>query len=93
MLPNHEFDSKLEELNEIIRDDTRLKEMTDKYYSHSNKQVGSFFEPINSFVRKLQLIGFFPSLLQKKQKLCIKNYINCESHRDKVLWWTQQDIL
>jgi len=93
LLPNHQFDTKLEELNEIIKDDTRLKEETDKYYSRSNKLIGSFFEPINVFARKLQLKGFFPSLLQNKQKLFINDYINCESHRDKVLWWTQQGML
>lgn len=91
LLPLNSFDSRLKELNEIIGDDTALIAETQSFYSKSEKQLGILFEPINPYFRKLQLRGLLPSLLGVEQKKIIKNYLNCESHRDKLLWWASNE--
>lgn len=91
LLPEGHFDAKLKELNEIISNDGLLKKSTENYYSNSEKQIAVLFEPVNTFVRKIQLKGLLPSVLSKRQKLYVKNLINCESHREKILWWIQHD--
>ena len=85
---NEAFDSKIEELNAFITDKKRLKGETEKYYSTSATQYGNIFEPIrNRYYMALKYRGWLPSLISNKKKIQAKNYIYCEAHRDKLIWW------
>lgn len=80
------FDEKLEKLNAIIVDKERLKNETIKYYNSCANQYGNIFEPIrNRYYLACKYRRWLPSLITKKRKLSAENYINCESHRDKLI--------
>lgn len=89
LLPENSFNIRLEELNSIIRDDNNLSLETERYYTKSEKSIKYYFEPINVLFRSLQVRGLIPSLITNKQLLIISNLLNCESHRDKVLFWSK----
>lgn len=85
MLPNDAFGERLNELNGIIRDDNQLREKTEAYYSNSDNDVYYLLRPLqNHYIRALQNKGLFPMLMPRKWLHQLRNYIVCESHRDKV---------
>lgn len=85
------IDNRINELNTIIADHARLQEETQKYYSSCAKQSSNIFEPIrNRYFLACKQHGWLPSLVSKKRKLQAENYICCEAHRDKVIWWLNQ---
>lgn len=88
------FNKKLEELNNVIKNQERLLSETNCYYKSCMKQYGSIFEP---FRNKLFLIlkkkGFLPSFVSRKRKITACNYICCESHRDKLVYYLNYDLL
>ena len=82
------FKEKLEELNDLIADKDRLAEITNKYYASCDKKYSSIFEPLRCrFYLACKQRGWLPSFISKKNKLTAENYICCEAHRDKLLWW------
>ena len=88
LLEKNAFEAKIEELNGFIVDDEKLMEVTDNYYKSCAKQFSNIFEPIeNRFYFAMKKRGLLPSLISKKRKTLAENYICCESHRDKVLWY------
>lgn len=88
MLPKNAFSEKLKELNTIISDKKKLIEATDVYYGECAKQCSNIFEPFrNRYYLALKQRGLLSSLISKKRKLHAGNYICCEAHRDKVIWY------
>lgn len=88
LLPKDSFDMKMKELNAVISDLARLKAETGKYYACCSEQYSDIFEPFrNRYYLAGKHRGWLPSLISNKNKLQAENYICCESHRDKVLWW------
>ena len=88
MLPKDAFDMKLQELNQIIMSPHKLLELTEKYYSESTGTLGLSIEPskyrLFSFLKKHSL---WPSSWTKKSILKLRNYMLCESHRDKMEYY------
>lgn len=93
ILVKDSFNDKLENLNEVITTSDRLVYETNKYYTSCAKQYSNIFEPLSN---KLYLVckhrGWLPSLITKRKKLKAKNYICCEAHRDKLLWWLNNKL-
>lgn len=88
LLLRNTFEVRIEELNNIISDEQKLQTATEKYYKSCAKQYSNIFEPIrNRCYLALKQRGWLSSLISKKRKLQAENYICCESHRDKVLWY------
>lgn len=88
MAPRDCFDKTIEELNDIINNEDKLRRALDAYYGKSFRDLNSIFEPCrNKFILGAQRRGWFPSFLSPKHKLRINNYIMCESHRDKLAWF------
>lgn len=88
MQPKDTFDVKLAELNMMIADKAKLKIVTEKYYTLCANLYSNVFEPIqNRYYLVCKQRGWLPSLISKKRKLQAENYICCESHKDKVIWW------
>ncbi len=86
LIGNDSFNTKLDELNSIISDSEKLREEVDKYYKSCELSYSSIFEPLNNrYYMALKCRGWLPSLIGKTKKLKAINYINCESHRDKLL--------
>lgn len=81
------FSSSLKSLNEIISDAVLLRTSQDKFYDRTVMSCLSMFDPINChYIKKAQLRGLLPFLYSRKYLIKIFNYINCESHREKLLF-------
>lgn len=79
------FNQQLIKLNSIINDDEILLNEIEKYYDKCSKQSSLIFEPFcNSLISKMYLSKLFPSFFSKKRRLLASNYVNCESHSDKL---------
>lgn len=88
LLQDQNFNEAIEKINNIIIDDDKLDKSVCKYYSKEDRRYGDIFEPIrNRFFLAAKRYGILPSLISKKKKLLIANYILCESHRDKLFHW------
>lgn len=88
LLPKDTFDEKLKELNTIIADQKKLYEATDGYYESCAEQCSNIFEPIrNRIYLAFKHRRWLPSMISEKRKLHAENYICCEAHRDKVIWF------
>ena len=88
LLSQDAFNDKLNELNSIITDSSALQMAIDRYYQTCVNQYANLFEPIyNRYYFAAKLRGWLPSLISKNRKRFAENYIVCESHRDKMLFW------
>lgn len=86
ILPAEAYDEKIKELNSIIQDKELLTNRVRDYYKSCHIQVSYIFEPIfNRIYNSLRYRGILPSFVSKKRKIMAFNYVNCESHRDKLL--------
>ena len=92
LLPRHSFDDRLDELNAIIANPIRLKETIEKYYAGCATIYSSVFEPFyNRYYIAARIRGLLPSFISRKRKLAAQNYVCCEAHRDKLIWWLNHD--
>ena len=78
--------NKLNELNEIIQDDTRLQQSFDEWVKGRERWVHSLFSSYhNRYLNAAASRGWIPFPASKKEIGAILNYISCEAHRDIVL--------
>ena len=92
ILPVGTFDNKLTELNDIITNPKKLQIAEQKYYSKSSKSYGNIFEPMrNRFYLGAKRRGWLPSFISKERKLTSEDYIMCEAHRDKLIYWLKNN--
>lgn len=81
------FDKKILHLNEIIADRKMLVEKQDEYYKSQITIAKSSLEPYaNRVLLALRRRKLIPSLLSEKVQYRVCNMIECESHRDKLLY-------
>ena len=87
-LKNDAFNSKLDELNRIICNRTRLEEEQIIYYKSQFSSCLSVFQPFRSRIafaaRKFKIL---PSVMSKKWQNALFNMVSCESHKDKILFF------
>jgi poly-gamma-glutamate synthesis protein (capsule biosynthesis protein) len=84
---HEEIDRKMAEINEIIADDNKLSAETARYYSKNPRSVRLAFEPYHGRVcSKLFLSGLLPGFMTKKKLIALQNSLECESHRDRILY-------
>lgn len=82
------FNSKFKQLSAIITDDKKLKIEVDRYYEKSSKYLGFMLEPYtNRYMIKLRQMKLIPSFVSRKKFTVLLNYIDCEAHRDKMLYF------
>lgn len=92
LLPSDAFNEKLKELNDIISNPEELNQVIGAYYDSCMESYGNIFEPFyNRIYIGAKHRGWLPSFISKKRKLMASNFINCESHRDKLLWWLNKN--
>ena len=86
LLDENAFANEISEINEIIVDNEKLKSRQEAYYNTANMACRAMFDPVNlRYVKACQRRGWLPFFYSHKYLRTIFNYINCESHRDKVL--------
>lgn len=81
------FFERINNLNEVITDQSKLDQVLDDYYKKCSKQSLSTFELYSGkLFKKLYHLGILPSFVTHKKALNILNKICCESHREKILY-------
>lgn len=86
LLNKNQFDLEIAKLNDVISNAEKLVSETNKYYLKNSKSMKLVFEPYqHRITNKLYLMGLLPSFIRGAKLQQIRNYINCESHRDKVI--------
>lgn len=82
---NQAFYESLDKLNKTIANPAELQNALNTYYKECAKKYLSAFEPYSSKItRKFYHMGYLPSTLDEYRSLLLYNYIECESHLDKV---------
>lgn len=85
LIDRHAFDYEIAQLINTIKNTESLDRETQKYYDSSKIAAMTIFEAFGGRVLDaLRRRNLIPLILSKKQKLRIENYVNCESHRDKI---------
>jgi len=91
MLSDNSFDKKLQELNELLSDDSKLSEAFNLFIKNHKKPLSPFLPYGNHYLKALYHRGLMPSFLTEKQKVLIQNAIRCESHREVILSSMEMD--
>lgn len=79
------FFENIERLNGIIASDEALSAEVEKNYDRYQELMLSVFEPKTDFLSKvLYKLKFLSSAFKTRKKYRIANYINCESHLDRL---------
>ena len=81
-----EFFEKIESLNNIISNKDMLTKEIDNYYLSDEINALKVFEPYSGkLLNKLYYMGLLPSFCTGIRGLGILNFLQCESHRDKII--------
>lgn len=81
-----QFDEDIFRLNSIILDDNRLEAEHVSWMNKTSKMYEMALSPLaNRILCALAYRGWIPSFLPEKKILKIMNYIDCESHRDRMI--------
>lgn len=88
MLKNDEIKPQIDEINSVITDEVKLNKVVGDYYTKSASGYGDIFEPIQCrYYLAAKHRKLLPSFIGRKKRLKIADYVLCESHRDKLMWW------
>ena len=79
-----EFNKQIEELNDKIKSDSKLKEEFNKLAKRRTKAYESYLLPNLPLFKSLYYRGYM-SGISKSQSRLLLNLIRCESHRDILL--------
>lgn len=80
------FFDNINKLNEVINAPLELARKHNEWMSESNKNYLIAFSPYsNRYFRGLCKLGIIPSFLTKRRATVLLDYINCESHRERVI--------
>ncbi len=78
------FYNRIDEINKIIKSDSRILEEYNKYLDSQNLKY--LFEPYNNkYLLSLYKRHFLPSFLSEKKKTKLLAYLQCESHIVKLI--------
>lgn len=87
LLGENVFDTCLNNLNSIIGNKEKLNAKVSRYYKQCQKNEFSILEPYSGRISsKLFSLGLLPKFIKNRKKYAILNHIDCESHRDKLLY-------
>ena len=87
------FNETLVGLNSIICNPICLKENVECYYKTMNKSCENVLSPFsNDYINEIISRGYLPKLITKGKKLQWKAYIDCESHRDVMLYYLMNNF-
>ena len=80
------FINNIQHLNTVINDDNRLNNAVKNYYRKEGENLVLSFEPYsNRYTKFLCRHNLLPSFINEKKSLLLRNIIECESHRDKII--------
>ncbi len=81
----NKFFSNVSSLNNIIADDVKLSLLHKEWMSKYSKHFILALEPyVGGFLTMLYMRNLLPSFITKKRSLQLLNYLQCESHLDRI---------
>nr|MBQ5604519.1 CapA family protein [Bacteroidales bacterium] len=84
---SRQFFYKINRINSIISDDNRLKILFSEFMENNMKCYQSSITPYsNHWLSSLWYRGILPSFITKKRLARLKNYVECEAHRDGFMY-------
>lgn len=87
LLYDRSFDKQLHELNSIIEDKIKLDNRVNEYFRQCEVGECLLLEPYsNKVMNKLCSMGGLPKFIKGKKATAILNHLDCESHRDKLIY-------
>lgn len=82
-----DFDKRLKDLCDIIADDKKLSSENEKWMKKGERYYLTIFQPYRGkIMTSLYMRGILKSFVPNKIKNRIRDYIECESHRDKLMY-------
>jgi poly-gamma-glutamate synthesis protein (capsule biosynthesis protein) len=85
-LMKKEMLANVNELNNIIADDEKLKEEFNKHLDSWKPIMNTWIQPYKGkLLASLHKRGFLPSLIGNRKKLLLTNLVRCEAHRDILM--------
>lgn len=83
---NEYFINKIDQLNDIISSNQRLQTEYTKYLDKTRYTYKAVLSPYsNRILQSLYIRNLIPGFISKKKLYSIKNKIECESHRERLL--------
>lgn len=80
------FFKNIDSINSVIENDKLLDEKLSEYYMKSGRGLSLLFEPFqNRIINGLRRRSLFPRFISKSKWNIMRNIIECESHRDKII--------
>ena len=81
------FQNEIDKINSIIQDEELLRFKIDEYYATTENWELSILEPYSGRIsRKLFTFGLLPTFIKGAKVSHILNHVECESHRDKLIY-------
>lgn len=86
------LDNQINKLNAVISNSEALRTHVEKYYKRCFNFERSLLEPYSGRVLgKLFSMGLLPKFVKGRKATAILNHVDCESHRDKLLYALNQE--
>lgn len=87
------FRRDIDVINNIICNEALLKKMVEEYYMERKESCDMVITPYdNKYFKELARRGLIPSFITRKKKLLLKAYMDCEAHRDVMLYYLKKSI-
>ena len=87
LLDTTAFDNTIAELNQIISDSNSLRATITEYYKNCKNNELSRMEPYSGrILSRLLSLGLLPKFISGQKAINILNHIDCEAHRDKLIF-------
>jgi len=88
---NDAFLNRINRINQIIVNKNRLEKEVEHYYSNCQREIKSYLQPfpggwVGQILRKLFTLKLIPNFLSSNEMMVLLNFVDCESHRDKLLY-------
>lgn len=88
-----EFDNKINSINNNCDNPSKHKDALLSFYDNNEMPFRHLLMPYsNRYLKSLERRGLFPSLISKKKLTIYLNFIDCESHRDRFIYFLNKII-
>ena len=82
------YNKSIDNLNNIIMDPNRLNREINHYYQLCSENYSNIIEPCNNkYYLALKRRGLLPSFISNKRKIQAANFVCCEAHREKLIYY------
>lgn len=88
-----DFEDCINKINEVIKDNLKLNDQIKSFYQKSQFDYRASLEPYSGrILTGLLWRNLLPSLLTRRRCLKLINYIECESHNERMLYFLKSKI-